>query len=336
MSDKLRGLQTLKQVLAEVKMEREGCKDLLLRDSRMVKVEVADKTQVGYGLQLDGKVVPFDMDGVHSLCRWLKMDFKYFAKFPRKEEFIEHVQALLPKQMRDSSGVLIRLSKEGGIRGFLPGNYTILDDEQVLGMIGELAHQSLRNLKGVITASTKENGSIYRLVFGDSALERDEIYPSVMVRHSEVGGKLEVQFGTLRIRCMNGSIDTTKTGQILNWGHRGQFDACVQKIGNAFRLAGDRVAPMIGALRDAQGRVLERPGEEISRLFRGGWINGPFQDAARACLTEQLRSGERFGAQTGSTKYGVFNAMTEAAKGFRPREQARWEEVAHKYLLLQK
>jgi len=334
MAEKMDGLRPLKQVIAEVKAERAGNKDVIIRDPDKVKVEVVDKTQVGYGLNLNGEVVPFDMDGVNSLCKWLKMDFRYFAKFPRKLEFIEHIQALLPNLMRANAGALIRMSKEGTIRGFLPGKYTILDDEQVLGLLGELAYQSIRNLRGVLSPSTKDNSSLYRLVFGESALNRDEIYPSVTIRHSEVGGKLSVQFGTLRVRCLNGSIDTTKMGSILNWGHRGSFDNCVQKVGDALRVVGDRVAPMLEALRLAQDKVLERPGEELSRLLRAGWIGGAFHDSARACLTEQLRAGEKFGAQSGSSKYGVFNAMTEAAKGYRPREQARCEEIAHRYLLL--
>lgn len=329
----LKGVKSLDSILAQVRDERKGNTDALLRDPAGFRVEIIPGSLTGYGLALNGKLVPFDKSGIESLCKLLKMDFRYFSKYPRKEEFVEHVTTLMPHVMRENSGALVRLDKDGGIRAVLPGNYTILDDDQLLNLVGQMGHQTLKQVKGIVVGSSSDSGSIYRLLFGDSALSRDEIYPTLNIRHNEVGGALNVAFGTLRIRCLNGSVDPTDTGTILNWGHRGNFDAKVTSLGAAMRNATGWVGPMIEAIKRSQDKVLTVPSEEINRLHRAGWISPDFKDSAKACLDEQLRSGERFGADHGSSKYGVFNAMTEACKGYTAKERSRWELVAHKYLL---
>ena len=333
----LRDVVSLAEAQARVRKERVGMRDSILRKPESFKVVVSEDkgNKTGYSLDLAGQLVPFTTDGINSLCRLLKMDFKYFSQFPRKQEFVEHVQTLLPKVMTENDGALVRQFADGSVRGICPGNYTIMDDEQVLGLIGAIAGQTLRQLKGVQVRSSAGNGSLYRLVFGDSALNStDEIYPNVTVRNSEVGGSLSLQFGTLRIRCLNGSIDTSKVGSILNWGHRGTFDKQVMKVGDALRMGAERTGRMVTALKESYKKELSHPGEDLHRLLRAGWITPAFHDNAEGVLAAQLTSGTTFGGKSPKTKYAVFNALTEAAKVYRTKEQARYEAVAHNYLML--
>ena len=333
----LRDVVPLHVAQETLRQERSGMTDVMVQKPELFKVvvnESKDEKKAGYSLDLKGRVVPFTTDGMASLCKMLGMDYKYFKDYPRKQEFIEHVQTLLPKVTRETGGVLVRQAKDGSVRGVVPGNYTVLDDEQVLGLVGAIAAQTLRQLKGVQVTSTNWNGSLDRLVFGDSPFERDEIYPTVTLRNNEVGGSLSLQFGTLRIRCLNGSIDTTKVGQVLNWGHRGQFDKQVLKVGDALRQAGDRIVPMMGALRASQSKELAHPGEELHKLLRAGWVSQTFHDQAEGVLSAQLTKGETFGSVSPRSKYAVFNALTETTKLYKPKDRARWEAVAHNYLLL--
>lgn len=335
----LEDLGSLEETARTLKAERVGMRDVIIRDPAKFKVVVdetkGNKKVQGYGLDLNGTFAPFTEPGVESLCRWLKMDFEYFKKFPRKQEFIEHVATLMPAAAKENSGALVRLLKDGSVRGVVPGNYTVLDDEQVIQLMGAIAHQTLSKLKGVLVTSSGWDGSFYRMVFGESALgNRDEIYPSLTIRNSEIGGPLSASFGTLRILCMNGTVDATKVGRVLNWGHRGNFDAQVEKVGLALREAGTRIEPTMARIHDAVQKELKHPMEDLHRMLRAGWVTPQYHDAAEGVLAASLTQGTTFGAKTPRSKYAVFNALTEAAKVYRPGVRARWEAVAHNYLLL--
>ena len=162
-------------------------------------------------------------------------------------------------------------------------------------------------------------------------LSTEEIYSCVNIRNSEVGGPLSFGFGTLRVICTNGMMDTSAHGRILNWGHRGEFDKSTQKLGAAFR-ASDNWFDSIGSrVKAAKEKRVESPGEEITRLEKGGWISGDFCESVKSHLSLDLKSGSEHG---GATKFGVWNALTAAAKTYRPKQRAKWESVAHRYLML--
>lgn len=324
------------EVIEELQKDRAGARDLLVQEPEKFQMELlsgGDKPR--YGLRIKDQVVPFSQGGLDSLCRLLRMDFDYFSKFPRKEEFIEHAKTLLPGYMRKHQGCVIRLAGQANqvVRGVVGGNYTIMDDEQLLQMLGNIANTTLKDVKGVVVTSDRWNGSIYRMVFGDSVLKRDEIFPSLTIRNSEVGGNLKVDFGTFRVLCLNGSIgEGSKVSKVLNWGHTGNFDTQVLKVGQALRTATDRCTPLVHAIRTSAEKELRYPGEEINRLLRAGWIGHSFADNAAGVLAASITQGQKFGSVSPKSKYAVFNALTAAAKVYRPSEQARYEAVAQDYL----
>jgi hypothetical protein len=330
--NKLETPQDFDSLIQELKDERKGNRDLEFHTLKNFVVRsVGQGSPSGYVLETSTGTFPFSIEGIKSLCRLLKMDWKYFNSFPKKDELTEHIHTLLPRVIADMKGLLVRISGAGAVRAVLPGKYTIYDDEQVLETVNRLGYQTLGKLHGYMTASDRWDRSIYRLCFGESMLKNDTVYPCVNIMNSETGGPLTIGFGTLRVICTNGMMDLTPTGTFLNWGHRGQFDASVQKIGAALRVATQWTEPIGARIQQSRKIKIAKPGDEISRLQRGGWISADFADATKAQLQEDLSTGSTSG---GATKYGVWNALTAAARGYRPKQRAKNESIAHRYLML--
>jgi len=311
-------LQTIEEVVGQIQKSKVGTHDVLLKNPSDFHLESAGPE--GYKLRLEGKAYKVGPIGMTSICRLLRMPKDYFDRFPRPEEFVEHAQTLLPRVCKD--GVLVRLN--GELRGVVPSNYRIFDDDQALSFIGDLAHRWLPHIRGVAVTSDRWDRSCYRILFGDSALAKDEIYPVVNFSNSEIGfSPLSMDAGTFRLVCLNGSMRPVSRGQRFRWNHTGDWQEKIDDL-TAFLRCQARVASETAeAIRRAVDRVLPSGAEEIQRLNAARWITRSFSKEAQKALAPTDRT----------TKYDVFNAITNAAQGLRLPERLKTEAVAHAYLL---
>jgi hypothetical protein len=312
-------LETIPDLIAKVRKSREGVHDVLLRNPADFKLEHAGGND-GYRFQLAGKVYPVKASGMASICRLLKMPQEYFERFPRPEAFADHVHTLLPRM--HSGGVLLRLN--GELRGVLPRNYKVFDDDQALELIGDLAQRHLPAIKGVAVTSHGWDRSCYRILFGDSALKQDEIYPVVNFANSEIGfTPLTMDAGTFRLVCLNGSMRPLMRGQRFYWNHFGDFQTRIDAVTAFLRRQAQVAMETSEAIQRAVNKVIVSPIDEIWRLNSAHWISRSFAKDVQ----KRLEPTDKV------TKYDIFNHLTNASQALALPDRMRTEAVAHAYLL---
>jgi len=311
-------LKSLEEVTKQIRNDRADIHDVLLRNPADFNLQYDEKA--GYSLLLEGKNYRVGPTAMYSICRMLRMPKDYFDRFPKKQEFVEHVHTLLPAASKN--GLLLRLN--GELHGVLPGSYRVFDDDQGLEFIGDMATRLLPEIKGVAVTSDSRAWSCYRIVFGDSALKRDEIYPVINFTNSEIGlSPLSIDGGTFRLVCLNGSMRSVVTGRKFSWNHSGDFHKKVDDLSAFMRKQAQVANETSEAIKQAVKKVLPSGIEEIRRLNQARWINSNFAKEAQKLLTLGARS----------TKYDVFNCLTNAAQGLRMPERLRTEGIAHAYLM---
>jgi hypothetical protein len=311
-------LKSLDEVISEVHKDRADIRDVLLRNPADFNLQYDEKA--GYRLLLEGKTYRVGPTAMHSICRLLRMPKDYFDRFPKKEEFGEHVHTLLPAASKN--GLLLRLNDE--LQGILPGNFRVFDDDQALEFIGSMATRLLPKIKGVAVTACSRSMSVYRILFGESSLKRDEIYPVLNLSNSEIGfGPLSIDGGTYRLVCMNGSMRSVATGKKFSWNHFGDFHKKVDDLSAFMRKQAQVATETAEAIKRAVQKILPSGREEITRLNHARWISSAFAKDAQGLLNVGVPS----------TRYDVFNALTKASQSLRLPERLRTEAIAHAYLL---
>lgn len=311
-------LKSINEVIAQVRKDREETHDVLLRNPSDFRLDCDDKG--GYRLMFDGKAYKVGSVAMSSICRLLRMPKDYFDRYPNPKEFIEHTHTLMPRTC--PNGLLMRLN--GELHGVLPGNYKIFDDEQALEYIGSMASRLLPSIKGVAVTSDRRDWSCYRILFGDSALKKDEIYPVLNFTNSEIGfAPLSIDGGTFRLVCLNGSMRSVAAGKKFSWSHNGDFHKKVDDLSAFMRRQAQVSTETAEAITRAVQKILPSGREEITRLNHARWISSAFAKDAQGLLNVGVPS----------TKYDVFNALTKASQSLRLPDRLRTEAVAHSYLL---
>ena len=312
-------LKTIEEVMDEIRQERGDRHDVILNNSRDLRIEYPDADR-GYQVLLEGRSYPLGPVGQTTICRLLRMDKGYFDRYPQPSEFIEHVKTLLP--IRCPDGILLRLNGEA--KAVLPRGYRILDDDQALDLMSEMVRRHLPSIRGVTATSSRWDRSVYRILFGDSVLKKDEIFPVVNFTNSEAGlAPLSLDAGTFRLVCLNGSMHPVGRGQRFRWGHDGDFQEKMDDLAGFLRRQAQVAQITADALQYAAKATVPSGPEEIRRLNRARWISRGFAREAEKVLETKGRV----------SKYAVFNALTNAAQALRLPERLKIESVAHAYLL---
>lgn len=311
-------LKSIDEVIKQIRKDRVDTHDVLLRNPSDFRLECGEKD--GYRLLFDGKPYKVGPTAMSSICRLLRMPKDYFDRYPNPKEFVEHTHTLMPRAC--PNGLLMRLN--GELHGVLPGDYKVFDDDQAMEFIGSMASRLLPTIKGVAVTSDRRDHSCYRILFGDSALKKDEIYPVINFTNSEIGfGPLSIDGGTFRLVCLNGSMRSVTAGRKFSWNHNGEWNKKVDALSAFLRKQAQVATETAEAIQRAVKRVLPNGREEITRLNQARWITSAFAKGAQGLLP----IGEP------ATKYAVFNSLTKACQSLRMPERLKIEAVAHSYLL---
>lgn len=253
----------------------------------------------------------------------------------RTEEIADEVNRRL---RRSNFEMKIRLARhpgdpddhgtDGVLRAFLGPTYTPIDDVQVFDSLRANMNSELASAKFVRTAVT-DRSSHFAGVAGDpvdldTSGKPDWVYPGFLIRNSEVGfTALTIDVFIFRLVCTNGLMVTADGKRLLYRQHRPiEAGKLSELLGEAFSTLAASSTVAVEQLGRARSEPLEEPEKVIEVLVRSARLP--------AGLVRNVT--DAYHEEPNSTRFGVVQALTRAARALPPDSRFDLEQLAGRFL----